>query len=74
MKLRNFKKSIHRKGDYKYYEPRINQKIFIKDNTFFVYYWCHNLRARLCLDTNEFMYIITKKRKRHEQGHSPKAE
>lgn len=68
MKLRDFKKAIHRKKDYMYHEPRINQKILIKDDTIMVYYTCHKLSARLCLLTNEFVYIIKSKRKRHGQG------
>lgn len=66
MKLRNFKKAIRRAGHYKHYCPRINQKIFVKDDGFFVYYICHNLNGRWCYDTGEFFYIIKKKRKRHE--------
>ena len=58
MKLRNFKKSIHRKRDYKYREPRINSKIFIRVDGSFIYYTCHKLSARVCLLTNEFCYII----------------
>lgn len=66
MKLRNFKKVIHRVGYYKYHEPRILQKIFGKDDSSFVYYTCHKLEGRLCLETNEFVYII-KKKKESEQ-------
>lgn len=58
MKLRNFKKSIHRKRDYKYREPRINSKIFIRVDGSFIYYTCHKLSARVCLLTNEICYII----------------
>ena len=74
MKLRNFKKSIHRKMDYKYHEPRISSKLFIRVAPPIVYHYCHRLESRKDLGTNKTVYIITKKRKRHEQGHSPKAE
>lgn len=74
MKLRNFKKSIHSKKDYKYHEPRINQKMFIRVSPQFVEHYCHRLESRKDLGISKTVYIITKKRKRHEQDHSPKAE
>lgn len=60
MKLRNFKKALHRAGLYANYYPRINYKIFIKTDCIFAYYTCHKLRGRLCLETGEFTYIIKK--------------
>lgn len=67
MKLRNFKKDIHRKRGYKYHEPRIISKMFIRVSPQFVEHYCHGLVSRKDLGTNKTVYIITKKRKRHEQ-------
>ena len=64
MKLRTFKKSIHRKKPY-WHDPRCNSKIFLSVEDPFIYYTCHNLSGRYCLTTKEFVYIIKKKRKRH---------
>ena len=58
MKLRNFKKSIHRKRNYKYIEPKINNKIFIRVDGSFIYYTCHKLTAKVCLLTKKICYII----------------
>ena len=61
MKLRNFKKAIHRVGHYKYHSPRIQNSILVKDEDVFIYYTCHKLNARVCIETNELFYIIKKK-------------
>ena len=61
MKLRTFKKAIHRVGCYKYRTPRCLENIYGKDGDNFVYYNCHKLSARYCVDTDELVYIIKRK-------------
>ena len=64
MKLRTFKKAIHRVGYYKYREPRCLGEIYGReeDDGHFVYYTCHKLSARYCLDTGELVYVIKRKK------------
>ena len=61
MKLRTFKKAIRRVGYYKHREPRYLANIYGKDDTHFIYYTCHRLSARVCLDTGELVFIIKRK-------------
>ena len=67
MKLRNFKKWFNHRYPYRNHIPKIEDKIVVEENEYFTYYTCHNLKGRYCYDTKEFVYIIKKKRKRHEQ-------
>ena len=60
MKLRIFKKSLHRKKPFKH-TPRYESKIFGRYTKCFAYYTCHKLEARYCYDTKELVYIIRKK-------------
>ena len=62
MKLRMFKKVIHRRKHYNHY-PRCMDNMMIRVTEHFVYYTCHKLSARLCLDTDELVYIIKRKDK-----------
>ena len=59
MKLRNFKKAIHR--DYYKHPPRILDRIFVKDDGIFIYYTCHKLIGTVCMATNKLAFIIKKK-------------
>ena len=58
MKLRTFKKAIHRVGYYKYREPKCLGNIYGKDDCNFVYYNCHKLSARYDLYTGKLTYEI----------------
>lgn len=60
MKLRTFKKSLHRKKPFKR-TPRYESQIFGSYNEHFHYYTCHKLSARYCVDTDELVYIIKRK-------------
>lgn len=59
MKLRNFKKAIHR--DCYIHPPRILDCISVKDDGVFIYYTCHKLIGIVCMATNKLTFIIKKK-------------
>jgi len=60
MKLRIFKKSLHRKRPFKH-TPRYESKIFSRYTKSFAYYTCHKLKVWYWYDTKELVYIIKKK-------------
>ena len=62
MKLRNFKKAIHRVGYYKYVQPRILNKIYGYDDCENIYYSCHKLKAVMDLKTGKFIEFIINRR------------
>lgn len=59
MKIKNFKKAIHRVGYYKYLIPRILNRIYGKDDCEYVYYTCGRLKATLRLKDGKFISVST---------------
>lgn len=59
MKIRNFKKAIHRVGYYKYLTPRIFNRIYGKDDCECIYYTCGKLKAILRLKDGKFISVST---------------
>lgn len=56
MKLRNFKKAIHRVGYYKYRVPKILSKIEGYDDGQYIYYECHKLKCKIPFETTKFVF------------------
>lgn len=62
MKLRNFKKAIHRVGYYKR-QPYILNNIFGYDDCNYIYYTCHKLEAVMDLKSGKFIEFIINRKK-----------